>query len=147
MRRAIIVGAVVVLAAALAVPLWRLAPAERRLTAHFTRAIGIYEGSDVRVLGVRVGRVSKVTPEGRTVRVDLRYDHDLRIPADAQALVGIVERTGLGTPALGAYGGDVEQRFDADDGRRYDAEHDEHDLDHVAEHDSRDAACQAQVTH
>jgi phospholipid/cholesterol/gamma-HCH transport system substrate-binding protein len=87
MRRALIVGAVVLVAAALAVPLWRLAPAERRLTAHFTRAVGIYEGSDVRVLGVRVGRVVKVTPMGRTVHVDLRYDRDVRVPAGAQALV------------------------------------------------------------
>jgi len=87
MRKALITGTVVVLAAAIAVPLWRLNPDERRLTAHFTRAVGIYEGSDVRVLGVRIGRVIKVTPEGRTVRVEMRYDRDLRIPADAQALV------------------------------------------------------------
>jgi phospholipid/cholesterol/gamma-HCH transport system substrate-binding protein len=87
MRRALIVGAVVVVAVTLAVPLWRLTPAERRLTAHFTRAVGIFAGSDVRVLGVRVGRVVKVTPTGRTVRVDMRYDRDLRIPAGAQALV------------------------------------------------------------
>jgi phospholipid/cholesterol/gamma-HCH transport system substrate-binding protein len=87
MKRALIIGAIAVLAVALAVPLWRLNPAERRLTAHFTRAIGIYEGSDVRVLGVRVGRVVKVTPEGRTVRVDMRYDRDVRVPQDAQALV------------------------------------------------------------
>jgi phospholipid/cholesterol/gamma-HCH transport system substrate-binding protein len=87
MRKPLIVGVVVVLAAALAVPLWRLTPAERRLTAYFTRAIGIYPGSDVRVLGVRVGRVVAVTPAGRTVRVEMRYDRDLRVPAGAQALV------------------------------------------------------------
>lgn len=83
MKRALIV----VLLALVAVPLWRLTPAERRLTAYFTRAVGIYEGSDVRVLGVRVGRVIKVTPSGRTVRVDMRYDRGLRVPAGAQALV------------------------------------------------------------
>jgi phospholipid/cholesterol/gamma-HCH transport system substrate-binding protein len=87
MRKGLIVGAVILLAVALGVPLWRLNPAERRVTAHFTRAVGIYAGSDVRVLGVRVGRVVAVTPRGRTVRVEMRYDRDVRVPADAQALV------------------------------------------------------------
>jgi phospholipid/cholesterol/gamma-HCH transport system substrate-binding protein len=78
---------VIVLVAAIAVPLWRMPAPERRLAAHFTRAVGIHEGSDVRVLGVRVGRVVRVRPEGRTVRVDLRYDPGLRVPADARALI------------------------------------------------------------
>jgi phospholipid/cholesterol/gamma-HCH transport system substrate-binding protein len=60
---------------------------ERRLVAHFTRAVGIHDGSDVRVLGVRIGRVASVTPEGRSVRVELRYDTRQRIPADAQAII------------------------------------------------------------
>jgi phospholipid/cholesterol/gamma-HCH transport system substrate-binding protein len=86
-RRRVATVLVIVLAAAIAVPVWRLRPAGRTLVAHFARAIGIYAGSDVRVLGVRVGRVASVEPEGGSVRVVMRYDKELRIPADATAVI------------------------------------------------------------
>jgi len=86
-RRRLATALVLVLAAAIAVPIWRLRPADRVLVAHFTRLVGVHEGSDVRVLGVRVGRVTKVRPQGRTVRVEMRYDRDLRVPAGATAIV------------------------------------------------------------
>jgi phospholipid/cholesterol/gamma-HCH transport system substrate-binding protein len=86
-RRRIGIAAVIVLVAAIAVPVWNLRPPQRTLVAHFTRAIGIYPGSDVRVLGVKVGEVVSVRPAGRTVRVGLRYDRELRIPADARAVI------------------------------------------------------------
>jgi phospholipid/cholesterol/gamma-HCH transport system substrate-binding protein len=60
---------------------------ERRLVAHFARVVGVNPGSDVRVLGVRVGRVVAVEPEGRTVRVEMRYDREWRVPAGAQAVI------------------------------------------------------------
>jgi phospholipid/cholesterol/gamma-HCH transport system substrate-binding protein len=59
----------------------------RRLVAHFASTVGIHEGSDVRVLGVRIGEVVSVRPEGRTVRVELRYDASYAIPADAMAAI------------------------------------------------------------
>ncbi|HWL50042.1 MAG TPA: MlaD family protein, partial [Acidimicrobiia bacterium] len=46
----------------------------RTVTAHFPRAVSVYEGTDVRVLGVNVGRVTAVTPEGNSVRVEMKYD-------------------------------------------------------------------------
>lgn len=60
---------------------------EQTLTAHFSRAISIYQGSDVRVLGVPVGKVDKVTPDGTDVIVTMHYDKDVKIPADAQAVI------------------------------------------------------------
>ena len=57
------------------------------VTAHFTSAVGVYPGSDVRVLGVRVGTVTGVTPQGGTVRVDLTYDADRMVPAGARAVL------------------------------------------------------------
>lgn len=57
------------------------------VTAQFSRAIAIYEGSDVRVLGVPVGTVVKVTPTGTDVTVEMEYDAKLKIPADAEAVV------------------------------------------------------------
>ena len=38
----------------------------RTVTAHFTRATGLYKGSSVRVLGVIVGKVTSIKPEGTT---------------------------------------------------------------------------------
>jgi phospholipid/cholesterol/gamma-HCH transport system substrate-binding protein len=59
----------------------------RSVVAHFTSTVGIHEGSDVRVLGVKVGEVVRVRPEGRTVRVEMRYDAGTAIPADARAVI------------------------------------------------------------
>ena len=60
---------------------------ERRLVAHFARVVGVNPGSDVRVLGVRIGHVVAIEPQGRTVRVEMRYDRDWRVPAGAQAVI------------------------------------------------------------
>ena len=87
-RRAFIAaGLAVVVGAAAAVVVAGRGTPERHLVAHFTRAVGVHAGSDVRVLGVRVGRVVAVIPEGPTVRMELRYDARYDIPADAQAVI------------------------------------------------------------
>ena len=62
-------------------------PAQKTLTAHFDRAVGLYVNSDVRVLGIRIGHITKMVPEGRTVRVEMTYDASYKVPADAKALV------------------------------------------------------------
>jgi phospholipid/cholesterol/gamma-HCH transport system substrate-binding protein len=89
MRRTISVAVAVILVAAVvaATVVWRLDRPQRRLVAHFTSTIGVHPGSDLRVLGVRVGEVTAVTPEGPTVRVDLRYDTTYDFPADVQAII------------------------------------------------------------
>ncbi|MGW2641156.1 MCE family protein [Streptomyces sp. NPDC001348] len=74
------------LVAALAFVLWPR-PAKTHVTAYFPRTVGIYPGSDVRVLGVRIGQVGKITPEGDRVRVELEYDAGRRVPADARAAI------------------------------------------------------------
>lgn len=60
---------------------------ERTGTAYFTQVKGLFEGDDVQVLGVPVGRITKITPEPGRVRVDFTYDADRAIPADAKAVV------------------------------------------------------------
>lgn len=60
---------------------------QRRLTAHFPRTVSVYEGSDVRVLGVPVGKVVSVTPSGTDVVVEMEYDPDVKVPADARAVI------------------------------------------------------------
>jgi len=59
----------------------------KKLTAHFPRTISLYEGSPVKVLGVQVGAVDKVTPSGTDVVVEMHYDGNVKIPADAQAVI------------------------------------------------------------
>jgi len=77
----------VTLAAVLAIVFWPSREPTHRVTAHFTRVVGIHPGSDVRVLGVAVGEVVAVVPEGRTVRVELRYAAKHAIPAGAHAVI------------------------------------------------------------
>ncbi|MGV9364354.1 MCE family protein [Amycolatopsis sp. NPDC003731] len=57
-----------------------------KLSAYFGKTVGLYAGSSVRVLGVPVGEVTDVTPEGDAVRVDMRVD-DVSLPADVGAVV------------------------------------------------------------
>lgn len=60
---------------------------DKTVTAHFPRAVSIFVGSDVRILGVNAGRVTAVTPEGGSVRVDMAYDGIYDLPRDAQAVI------------------------------------------------------------
>ena len=46
----------------------------KTVTAYFPRAVSVYEGTDVRILGVNIGEVTAVTPAGNSVRVDMKYD-------------------------------------------------------------------------
>ncbi|EGD55300.1 MCE family protein [Gordonia neofelifaecis] len=57
-----------------------------KVNATFTSAVGIYEGSNVRILGVDVGKVTKVTPRGDVVDVDMRVDRGVKLPADVKAV-------------------------------------------------------------
>ncbi|MFE9578793.1 MCE family protein [Nocardia sp. NPDC006044] len=56
-----------------------------KITAYFDRSVGIYEGSDVRVLGVPVGRVDSVEPQGDQVKIVMSVDRSFDIPANARA--------------------------------------------------------------
>jgi phospholipid/cholesterol/gamma-HCH transport system substrate-binding protein len=80
-----VVLAVIMIAALVAV-YW---PGGRQtnVTAYFERATGIYTGTEVRVLGVKVGKVTKVTPKGSMVEVKMAYDAKRKVPANAQAVV------------------------------------------------------------
>jgi phospholipid/cholesterol/gamma-HCH transport system substrate-binding protein len=87
----IVVPAIVVallVAAAFTWPNIFLGGEERKtLTAHFPRTISIYEGSDVRVLGVPIGTVDTVTPSGTDVVVTMSYDAGVKVPEDAAAVI------------------------------------------------------------
>jgi len=58
-----------------------------KVTAMFTKTIGLFPSSRVMVLGVAVGRVVSVTPVGNDVKVVMRIDKTRKIPADARATI------------------------------------------------------------
>ena len=57
------------------------------VTASFDRAIGLYPGGSVRILGVPVGTIRSVTPDGPRVRVVMDLPTDTPVPADVTAVV------------------------------------------------------------
>ncbi|WP_199807109.1 MULTISPECIES: MCE family protein [unclassified Streptomyces] len=85
-RRTLVLLTVLAVLAAFAVALWPRSGTVR-VTAYFPRTVGIYPGSDVRVLGIRIGEVKRITPEGGRVRVELEYEEGRKLPADAQAAI------------------------------------------------------------
>lgn len=81
------VGALVLGAGAGGAAVLTDSPGGTRVSAWFDRAVGVYEGSDLRVLGVRVGKVDSVAPHGKKVEVTLLIDKGVKVPADARAVV------------------------------------------------------------
>ncbi len=75
--------------AVLATLLWvmRPDPATNQLTAYFPRTVALYVGSDVRILGVPVGTVEEVHPEGDRVKVTMSWEAEYDVPADAKAVI------------------------------------------------------------
>jgi phospholipid/cholesterol/gamma-HCH transport system substrate-binding protein len=60
---------------------------QRNVTAEFPRTISLYKGSDVKILGVAVGKIDDVDPSGTKVIVKFHYDGKYKVPADAKAAV------------------------------------------------------------
>ncbi|MGZ6797333.1 MAG: MCE family protein [Nocardioidaceae bacterium] len=60
---------------------------KKYVTASFPRTVSLYEGSDVRILGVPVGKVETVTPSGTDVKVKMWYDAKYHVPANAKAVI------------------------------------------------------------
>ncbi len=54
---------------------------------YFANSNGIFVGDEVRILGVAVGRIDKIEPQPRRVRITFSYDAKYRVPADAKAVI------------------------------------------------------------
>ncbi|HEY3684693.1 MAG TPA: MCE family protein [Streptosporangiaceae bacterium] len=80
---------VVVIAVLLAGSVWWLVRGigDRRITAIYPEAIGLYSGATVDVLGVEVGSVDSVRPIGRNVEVVMRVDRSVKVPEGVHAVV------------------------------------------------------------
>ncbi|QWF83867.1 MCE family protein [Amycolatopsis sp. CA-230715] len=87
-------------------------PFGRAVTYHavFTDALGVKPGSDVRIAGVRVGKVARMALDGRTALVTFEVADDQEIPADAKATVRYADLLGARYVSL-APGGDASKRL------------------------------------
>ncbi|HEV7211771.1 MAG TPA: MCE family protein [Blastococcus sp.] len=86
LQRGVAIAAALVLVAAVAWTILRPA-GQYQVTAYFTQTVGLYPGSDVRILGIKVGDITDVTPLGDRVRVRMLLDDQYAVPADADAVV------------------------------------------------------------
>jgi phospholipid/cholesterol/gamma-HCH transport system substrate-binding protein len=62
-------------------------PPGKQITAYFTQAIGVYPGSTVRILGIDVGTIDSVQPEGKQVKVTMTVNGGIPVAAGADAAV------------------------------------------------------------
>ncbi|QDQ98651.1 MCE family protein [Tomitella fengzijianii] len=85
--RGLAVIAVVCALLALSLAYVRSGSGSTEISAEFNSATGIYEGDDVKVLGVRVGTIDSIDPGPSSVRITMRIDDDVTVPADAEALI------------------------------------------------------------
>jgi phospholipid/cholesterol/gamma-HCH transport system substrate-binding protein len=87
LMRTVAAVAVVGLLATVAYVMWP-SQNQKYVTATFPRTVALYEGSDVKILGVPVGKVESVEPQGTDVKVRFWYDGDeAKVPADAKAVI------------------------------------------------------------
>lgn len=85
-RRLLALAVVAVLAVAGVVVLRASGSEARHLTATFPSTVNLYEGAQVKVLGVQIGKVTSVEVEGTAVTVEISYD-DVELPADVHAMI------------------------------------------------------------
>lgn len=56
-------------------------------TAYFKFANSINPGDAIKVLGMDIGQVDKLTPAGDKIKVDFHYDSKVKLPADVKAAI------------------------------------------------------------
>ena len=88
-------GAALVVAAAVGTSSCSLVPAgvnsalgrAIEVTAYFDSVAGLYKGNDVAVLGMPVGRITDIKPEGARVKVRFTVDKSVPVPKDVTAAI------------------------------------------------------------
>jgi phospholipid/cholesterol/gamma-HCH transport system substrate-binding protein len=88
-RRWLRIAAVGMLVVALIGGAFVLWPAGKghQVVAYFPSTVGLYPGDDVRVVGVPVGKIESIQPRAGDVKVTIRVDDGIKLPADARALI------------------------------------------------------------
>lgn len=57
------------------------------ITAYFANSKGIFVGDDVRILGVRVGRIDSIEPQPQHVKIRFSVEENYKVPAGAKAAI------------------------------------------------------------
>ncbi|MBG0727776.1 MULTISPECIES: virulence factor Mce family protein [Mycobacterium] len=57
------------------------------VTGYFADSTGLYNGDDVVILGVRVGKIEKIEPQPSRVKITFWYHGKYKVPADAKAVI------------------------------------------------------------
>lgn len=78
---------VVVAAIALPAAVFYSHSSTHHVTAYFRSAAGIYVGDRVMILGVPVGEIDSIEPDGERVRIEFQYDGNNPVPANARAAI------------------------------------------------------------
>ena len=90
-RRPWVIGAAIALAvllvAGVAFVVRQTVYAPKKITAIFPTATAIYPGDEVRVAGVKVGKIDAIDPTGTQTKMTLSVDPDVPMPADAKAVI------------------------------------------------------------
>jgi phospholipid/cholesterol/gamma-HCH transport system substrate-binding protein len=55
--------------------------------AYFANSNGVYVGDEVRILGIPVGKIDQIQPQGTRVKISFWYDSTNNVPADANAVL------------------------------------------------------------
>lgn len=82
-----LIAIVVIIVVAIAALVWNqwTRAGRTQFTAYFDTSVGVSPGTDVRVLGVKVGSVDEVNPQGQLVEVKMHVNRGVDLPADAKA--------------------------------------------------------------
>jgi phospholipid/cholesterol/gamma-HCH transport system substrate-binding protein len=89
-RKAVVAGALAIVLGLIAIAVG--AQLYKRLTnttvvAYFSETLALYPGDKVQIMGVRVGSIDKIEPDGDQMRVTLHYSNKYKVPATATASV------------------------------------------------------------
>lgn len=57
------------------------------VTGYFADSTGIFVGDDVRILGIPVGKIDHIEPQGTRVKISFWYGDKYRVPASAKAVI------------------------------------------------------------
>jgi phospholipid/cholesterol/gamma-HCH transport system substrate-binding protein len=55
--------------------------------AYFANSNGVFVGDEVRILGIAVGKIERIEPQGTRVKISFWYDATTDVPADANAVL------------------------------------------------------------
>lgn len=63
------------------------ATSKTTVVAYFENSNGVYEGDDVMILGVPVGRIDKIEPQPLRAKITLSIENEYKVPSDAKAVI------------------------------------------------------------